>query len=75
MPEISSQYTLLTFYYLMQREDMDFTFHNVILAGVYDIKNIKLKMINEGVHTPSADEGRIYNSPWNIAAHGYSGGL
>ncbi len=37
----------------------DFTFHSVILAGVHDIKNIKLKMRPE-------DE-KQFNSPWNIA--------
>jgi hypothetical protein len=31
--------------YLAARNGDDFTFHSVILAGVYDIKNIKLKMI------------------------------
>ena len=36
------------------------TFHSVILAGVYDIKNLKLKMGRDGE--------RQYNSPWNIAA-------
>lgn len=36
------------------------TFHSVILAGVYDIKNLKLKL------TPG--EEHQYNSPWNIAA-------
>lgn len=35
-------------------------FHSVILAGVYDIKNLKLKL--------RPDEDRQYNSPWNIAA-------
>ena len=35
-------------------------FHSVILAGVYDIKNLKLKI------RPSSDHQ--YNSPWNIAA-------
>jgi hypothetical protein len=35
---------------------------------VYNIKNIKLKMINDGLYTPTAEEGKIYNSPWNIAA-------
>ena len=33
---------------------------SVILAGVYDIKNLKLKI--------RADEERASNSPWNIAA-------
>lgn len=36
------------------------TFHSVILAGVYDIKNLKLKIRGEEEHR--------YNSPWNIAA-------
>lgn len=34
-------------------------FHSVIFAGVYDIKNIKLKI--------RPDEDHQYNSPWNIA--------
>ena len=36
------------------------TFQSVILAGVYDIKNLKLKLRPEEQHQ--------YNSPWNIAA-------
>ncbi len=36
------------------------TFHSVILAGVYDIKNLKLKMWPDDEHQ--------YNSPWNIAS-------
>ena len=35
------------------------TFHSVILAGVYDIKNLKLKVRPDSDHQ--------YNSPWNIA--------
>ena len=35
-------------------------FHSVILAGVYDVKNLKLKL--------RPDEEHQYNSPWNIAA-------
>ena len=35
------------------------TFQSVRLAGVYDIKNLKLKIRNENEHQ--------YNSPWNIA--------
>ena len=42
------------------REGMNYTFHSVILAGVYDIKNLKLKL--------RPDEEKKYNSPWNIAA-------
>ena len=37
------------------------TFHSVILAGVYDVKNLKLKIRPEAQHQ--------YNSPWNIAAN------
>ncbi|MCD8337016.1 MAG: AAA-like domain-containing protein [Lachnospiraceae bacterium] len=36
------------------------TFQSVILAGVYDIKNLKRKFVKEGEHQT--------NSPWNIAA-------
>ncbi len=35
-------------------------FHSVILAGVYDVKNLKRKIDSES--------GRRMNSPWNIAA-------
>lgn len=35
------------------------TFKSVILAGVYDVKNLKLKL--------RLQEERKYNSPWNIA--------
>ncbi|MDE7478438.1 MAG: ATP-binding protein, partial [Lachnospiraceae bacterium] len=45
-------------YYLM-RDKMPI-FYSVILAGVYDIKNLKLKLRPESEHQ--------YNSPWNIAA-------
>ena len=53
--------------YLAREAGMDFTFHSVILAGVHDIKNIKLKLINEGAYTPTQTEGKMHNSPWNIA--------
>lgn len=43
----------------LDREDVP-TFKSVILAGVYDVKNLKLKMRSEDDHQ--------YNSPWNIAA-------
>lgn len=39
---------------------MNSTFFSVILAGVYDVKNLKLKI------RPDAE--KKYNSPWNIAA-------
>lgn len=43
----------------LNREEVP-TFHSVILAGVYSIKNLKLKIRPESEHQ--------YNSPWNIAA-------
>jgi hypothetical protein len=46
--------------YLAKQEGIDISFHSVILAGVYDIKNLKLSL-------RSNDEAK-YNSPWNIAA-------
>jgi len=52
--------------FLASRDGLDFTFHSVILAGLYDIKNLRIRMIEEGVHIPTVGE-RIYNSPWNIA--------
>ena len=53
--------------YLAAQAETDDTFHSVILAGVYDIRNLKLKMINDGIYTPTQTEGNLYNSPWNIA--------
>jgi len=52
--------------FIARDDGLDVTFHSVILAGVYDIKNIKLKMIAEGTHTLSSSE-KEQNSPWNIA--------
>ncbi len=45
--------------YLDREKGKVVTFKSVILAGVYDIKNLKLKLRPE--------EERKYNSPWNIA--------
>ncbi len=46
--------------YLDRAENgMNSTFHSVVLAGVYDVKNLKLKIRN--------DEEKKYNLPWNIA--------
>ena len=42
------------------RKGMRSTFFSVVLAGVYDVKNLKLKI------RPDAE--KKYNSPWNIAA-------
>ena len=36
------------------------TFHSVVLAGVHDVKSLKLKL--------RSGEEQKYNSPWNIAA-------
>lgn len=47
--------------YLLRQQGKDMTFRSVILAGVYDIKNLKLKLRN--------DEEHKYNSPWNIAVN------
>lgn len=46
--------------YLDRSKGYDHTFKSVILAGVYDVKNLKLKL--------REDDERKYNSPWNIAA-------
>jgi hypothetical protein len=53
--------------YLERENPKKATFQSVILAGVYDIKNLKLKMIKAGTHKLQDGEKRI-NSPWNIAA-------
>lgn len=45
--------------YYLHRQDIPI-FRSVILAGVYDIKNLKLKL--------RPDEEHQYNSPWNISA-------
>lgn len=46
--------------YLRRNAGRDSTFKSVILAGVHDIKNLKIKL--------RPNEERQYNSPWNIAA-------
>lgn len=45
--------------YYLNREETPI-FHSVILAGVYSVKNLRLKLRSESEHR--------YNSPWNIAA-------
>jgi hypothetical protein len=52
--------------YLFRNAGDDYTFQSVILAGVYDIRNLKQKMILSGKYTPGAGESMM-NSPWNIA--------
>jgi hypothetical protein len=44
--------------YLLQKEEK--TFHSIVLAGVHDIKSLKIKI-------RSGEEQKL-NSPWNIAA-------
>lgn len=46
--------------YLKWQQGREKTFQSVILAGVYDVKTLKLKLHPKG-------ESK-YNSPWNIAA-------
>ena len=46
--------------YLLKNMGKDYTFNSVILAGVHDIKTLKLKL--------RPDDEQKYNSPWNIAA-------
>ena len=46
--------------YLAMKRKRDLSFKSVILGGVHDIKNIKLKIRD--------DSDSSFNSPWNIAA-------
>lgn len=46
--------------YSKRSEGKDFTFSSVILAGVHDVKSLKLRI-------PLEEESK-FNSPWNIAA-------
>ena len=63
---LASDYTVISLDFLSQlrgyyiRRGRTATFQSVILAGVYDIKNIRKKLRTKNEH-------RI-NSPWNIAA-------
>ena len=47
--------------YLDREKPGQFTFHSVILAGVHDVKTLKLKI------RPESETK--YNSPWNIAVN------
>ncbi|WP_061995684.1 AAA family ATPase [Clostridium sp. ATCC 25772] len=46
--------------YLLRNEGEDYTFYSVILAGVHDVKTLKLKI--------RSNEEHKYNSHWNIAS-------
>jgi len=59
--------SLLRKKFLARRDGLDSTFHSVILAGVYDIKNMKLKMVQEGTHLLNNHGEKEQNFPWNIA--------
>jgi len=52
--------------FLLRKDGLDHTFHSVVLASVHDIRNLKLKLINEN-DTSSTIHGHPLNSPWNIA--------
>ncbi|MCL1948984.1 MAG: AAA-like domain-containing protein [Turicibacter sp.] len=59
--------SMLRHKFLARKSRKDTTFHSVILAGVYDVKNIKFKLLNEGKYEKQEWEHKIQNSPWNIA--------
>ncbi|AQR89943.1 hypothetical protein CLOBY_17050 [Clostridium saccharobutylicum] len=46
--------------YLLRNEEEDITFHSVILAGVHDVKSLKIKI--------RPDDEHKCNSLWNIAS-------
>ncbi len=46
--------------YILREDGEDNTFKSVILAGVYDVTNLQMKIRPESEHR--------YNSPWNVAA-------
>lgn len=48
-------------YHYLEREKRDMpAFHSVILAGVHDVRRLKMKLRSDSDHR--------FNSPWNIAA-------
>ncbi|MFH0735647.1 MAG: AAA family ATPase, partial [bacterium] len=47
--------------YLKRNQGKDFTFFSVILAGVHDVKTLRIKI--------RPNEEHKYNSPWNIATN------
>lgn len=47
--------------FLSAQEEKDYTFKSVILAGVHNVKNLKINLRNE--------EEKKLNSPWNIAVN------
>ncbi len=56
--------------YIQRNNGKDTTFRSVILAGVHDIKNLKLHIKQRRVLTPEeiqSFDNSMYNSPWNVA--------
>jgi energy-coupling factor transporter ATP-binding protein EcfA2 len=51
---------MLRYKYLNRYNIADATFHSVVLAGLYDVKSLRLKL--------GLNQEAKYNSPWNIAA-------
>lgn len=56
---------LLRSKYLAQQNGEDLSFHSVILAGVHNVKTLKLKIQS---NQENEQQTMVYNSPWNIAA-------
>jgi len=50
--------------FLDRERQVGATFHSIILAGVYDVRNMKRNMVNKGIES---SVGALNNSPWNIA--------
>jgi len=56
--------------YIKQRDGLDKTFKSVILAGVHDIKNLKVHIKERRMLTEEEakmSDKTTYNSPWNVA--------
>jgi hypothetical protein len=51
--------------YIERGSGRDYTFQSVILAGVHDVKNLKIRMVEKGHY--SAGEVK-HDSPWNVAS-------
>ena len=52
--------------YLAAQDDLDSTFHSIVLVGVYDVRNLKwkIKLASDGKIESTT---KVLNSPWNIA--------
>jgi hypothetical protein len=47
--------------FILKEQQRDYSFHSVVLSGVHDIKNLKLRI--------RENDEKKYNSPWNIAVN------